>query len=83
MASETIPGGAYKVGDAWVNARGEPLEPAQVAEAERLQSEQQAQRDEQERQRLAQEAASNPLTRMLSGLQPQRSAEPAPKREGR
>ncbi len=85
--SATIPGGAYLVDGAWVDAEGKRLDKDRVAEAERVAAEQQAQRDEQERQRMVLEAQSNPLSRVLAGFipqqQPQRAAEPAPKREAR
>ncbi len=80
MATDTIPGGAYKVGDTWVDAWGKPLEKEQVAEAERVQTERQREADEAEQQRLALEAAQNPFTRALAGLQPQQRAAEAPPR---
>jgi hypothetical protein len=36
---ETIEGGAYQIGERWVDANGQPLKKAQVAEAERLHAE--------------------------------------------
>jgi hypothetical protein len=58
--AETIPGGATKnAAGQWQNANGEPLDAAQVREAERLQAEQQEQEQRLEAQRQQQQLINN------------------------
>lgn len=86
--ANTIPGGATQRPDGtWQDAEGKPLDRDKIAEAERLQAEQQAEHDRQEAARaeaaLARDPAAAGFARALSNLnRPAEQAQPAPRRRG-
>lgn len=83
---ETIPGGAYLNGDRWVDANGKPLTGEQIAQAEQLHADQQAQRDADNLAILEAQARNDPLARSLAhalahALRPQPPVAPPPAQE--
>lgn len=63
---ETIEGGAYQVNGRWVNADGKPLNKEQIARAEALHAQQQADREATNRALLEAAAQNDPLARSLA-----------------
>lgn len=74
--AETIPGGAaLNEQGRWVDANGQPLSKEQIAEAEKLFAERDAEREKQEKAALALAAMRDPIARSLTAaLRPQSGA---------
>ena len=64
--AETIPGGAYRRGDQWIDAEGRPLTKEQAAKAEALAAERQAERDAAEARARALDAQRDPTGRAIA-----------------
>lgn len=82
--AQTIEGGAYKVGEQWVDADGRPLSEEKIAQAEALTAEKQeaAQLEEQQRQMYAQRGLQAAFGTLAQNLAPV-AAQPAQPAEAR
>lgn len=76
--AETISGGATRdASGTWRNAEGQPLTKTQIAQAEALMAEREAERAVQHRAALAAEAQRDPTARALAAALAPRQADPA------
>lgn len=75
--ANTIPGGAYRVGEQWVDAEGKPLKREQIAEAQRVLAENAALVEQQEQARIALEAQRNPTAQAIAAAMAPKAAAPA------
>lgn len=64
--AQSIAGGAYLVGDRWIDANGKPLTKHQIDQAEALHAQQAEERAEQERQAREVDAQRDPTARAIA-----------------